>query len=311
MEIGVQTKNIINDENPEEGFALLRQTGFSSVDFSLNSYLTNTSLYQERRNSFFDRSKEELKAFFAPHREAAERNGIRIHQMHMPYPNYVPGASEELNSYLWNVVAPKSLQVCRYLDCHYIVVHGLKLTRYFGSEEAEWAKSEEFLNSIALLAGELGITICIENLYTSTSGHLAEGPCCNAWKAAERIDRMNERYGAEVLGFCLDTGHANLVGLDMERFILTLGDRLKVLHIHDNDGVRDLHQIPFAYTRSRENLPSTDWEGFLRGLRRIHFRGVLNFETAPVLDAFPKELKREVLCMIAGIGRYFGSHLEA
>lgn len=310
MEIGVQTKNVISDENPEDGFALLRQIGFSSVDFSLNSYLTNKSLYQEKRNSFFDYSQEELQVFFAPHRAAAEKIGVRIHQMHMPYPNYVPGASEELNAYLWNQVAPKCLQVCHYLNCHYIVVHGLKLTRYLGSEEAEWAKTEEFLNLIAPLARKLGITICIENLYTSKNGHIVEGPCCNAWKAAERIDQMNEKYGAEVLGFCLDTGHANLVGIDMERFILTLGDRLKVLHIHDNDGVRDLHQIPFAYTRSRENLPSTDWEGFLRGLRRIHFRGVLNFETAPVLDAFPRELKKEVLCMIAGIGRYFSNCLE-
>lgn len=30
---------------------------------------------------------------------------------------------------------------------------------------------------------------------------------------------------------------------------------------------RDLHQIPFTFTRSRENVSSTDWEGFIRGLQ--------------------------------------------
>ena len=97
--------------------------------------------------------------------------------------------------------------------------------------------------------------------------HILEGPCCDARKMAERIDRINEKYGAEVLGFCFDTGHASLVGIDFEKFILTLGKRLKVLHIYDNDGIADLHQMPFTFTRTRENHPSTDWEGFVRALR--------------------------------------------
>lgn len=156
----------------------------------------------------------------------------------------------------------------------------------------------------------MGITICIENLYGGIGGHLVEGPCCDARKAAARIDRMNERYQAEVLGFCFDTGHANLVGLDFEDFLTTLGSRLKVLHIHDNDGVADLHQIPFNFTRARENVTSTDWEGFIRGLRKIGFDQVLSFETAPVLTAFPQELKAQALTLIAQIGAYFAKKIE-
>ena len=131
------------------------------------------------------------------------------------------------------------------------------------------------------------------------------GPCCDARKAAERIDRINDRYGAQVLGFCFDTGHANLVSIDFEDFMTRLGSRLKVFHIHDNDGMGDLHQIPFTFTRTRENRASTDWDGFIRGLRAIKFDGALSFETAPVLTAFPAEMKREVLGLIAGLGRYF------
>ncbi len=73
------------------------------------------------------------------------------------------------------------------------------------------------------MAKEMGITICIENLYDSLGSHLVEGPCCNAKKAVERIERMNEKYHSEVLGFCFDTGHANLVGLNFEQFLTTLG----------------------------------------------------------------------------------------
>ncbi len=252
LRIGVQTKNVIEDDHPEDGYALLKASGFSCVDFSLNGYLLNTALYQSEVNSFFDQTMQELEQFFAPHKKGAKSAGITINQMHMPYPNYVPKGSKELNDYLWNVVAPKSMEICAFMGCPYIVVHGFKLAYYLGSELKEWERTEAFLDSLAPIAKELGITICIENLYEGIGGHIVEGPCCDARKAVERIDRFNDKYHGEVLGFCFDTGHANLVGIDFERFITMLDYRLKVLHIHDNDGIADLHQIPFTFTKTRE-----------------------------------------------------------
>ena len=310
VSIGVQTQNVVRDSDPEAGFKMLKDAGFSCADFSLNSYLKNLSLYKFELNDFFDRTDSELEAFFEPHKKGAQSEGIRIHQMHMPYPNYVPNGKKELNEYLRNVVAPKSMKICAFFEFLYIVVHGFKLSHFLGSEELEWRETERFLDSLAPLARELGITICIENLYTSIGGHLVEGPCCNGRKAAERIDRFNERHRAEVLGFCFDTGHANLVGIDMEGFIRMLGPRLKVLHIHDNDGIADLHQLPFTFTKTRENQTSTDWDGFVCGLRGIHFDQVLSFETAPVLDSFPGEMREEVLGFIARIGEYFAGKVE-
>lgn len=303
--IGVQTQNVVKDNNPREGFEMLKRAGFSCADFSLNGYLLNTSLYQSKLNAFFDKSLQQLEDFFASHKQGAEAAGITINQMHMPYPIYVPGADKEINDYLRDQVAPKSMGICHYFGCQYIVIHGFKLAYFLGSEEAEWRESEKFIDAIVPYAKELGITICVENLYESRGGRIMEGSCCDAGKAVERIERINDRYGAEVLGFCFDTGHANLVGIDMEGFLTRLGRHLKVLHIHDNDGVRDLHQIPYTFTKTRENRASTDWDGFLKGLRNIRYEGVLSFETAPVLSAFPEGMKADVLAFIAGIGAYF------
>lgn len=308
--IGVQSKNIIDDRQPQTGFEILKQVGFSCIDFSLNSYLLNTDLYAGKLNPFFRQSIHELELFFTPHKEGAKKTGITINQMHMPYPIYIPNGKKELNDFLWEEVALKSMELCSFFECKNIVVHGFKLARYLGTEEAEWEYTERFLNYIAPMAKEMGITICIENLYDNVGGHLVEGPCCNAKKAADRIDRFNERYNAEVLGFCFDTGHANLVGLDFEQFITTLGDRLKVLHIHDNDGVADLHQIPFTFTKTRENHTTTDWNGFISGLTKIKYHHVLSFETAPVLSSFPKEMKQEALAFIAKIGAYFSEQVD-
>lgn len=311
MQIGVQSKNVVNDEHPEDGFELLKRTGFSCTDFSLNSYLLNTNIYQFEINDFFDKSIQELEKFFTPHKRGAEAAGININQMHMPYPIYVPKAKKDLNDYLLNEVAVKSMQLCAFLECKNIVIHGFKLAHFLGSEDAEWEQTENFLDFLAPMAKEMGITVCIENLYDAVGGHLIEGPCCDARKAVERIDRMNEKYNAEVLGFCFDTGHANLVGIDFESFLTMLGDRLKVLHIHDNDGVSDLHQIPFTFAKTRENKSSTDWDGFIRGLKNIHFDKVLSFETAPVLTAFPEAMKTDALEFIARIGRYFQSEIDS
>ena len=310
LKIGVQSKNVVHDSSPAEGFALLKRAGFDCCDFSLNDYLKNTDLYSGETNPFFDRSISELEAHFAPHKEAAAAAGIRINQMHMPYPVYVPGAKKDLNDYLWQQVAPKSMEICRFLECRFIVVHGFKLAQYVGSEEAEWEKTEEFLESIAPLAKEYGITVCMENLYVSQGIRMAQGPGSDAAKAARRIDAMNERFGAEILGFCFDTGHGNLVGLDPYRFITGLGKRLKVLHIHENDGIADLHQLPFTFTRTRENTSVLDWDGVLKGLAATCFDGTLSFETAPVLDCFPQELKEDTLRFIARIGRYFAGRIE-
>lgn len=305
LKLGVQTRNVVEDADPAAGFAMLEAAGFSCCDFSLNGYLVNTDLYRSEVNSFFDQSVSELEKFFTPHKNGARKHGIRIHQMHMPYPIYIPTAKKRVNDYLWNEVAPKSMAVCSFLECPYIVVHGLKLAKYLGSEEEEWKETERFLDWIAPMAKEMRITICVENLYDGIGGHLVEGPCCNARKAIERIDQINDRYHAEVLGFCFDTGHANLVGIDFESFLTQLDSRLKVLHIHDNDGIGDLHQIPFTFTKTRENKSSTDWEGFIRGLQNVKFDGTLSFETAPVLSAFPGELKQEALGFIAKIGKFF------
>lgn len=309
LSVGVQSKDIVFDECPIEGFEMMKRAGFSGCDFSLNSYLTNTSLYSMKVNDFFSQSVSELENFFTPYREAAAIVDIKINQMHMPYPSYIPGATVEVNDYLMQTVAPKSMEICAFFGCPYIVLHGFKLAKELGSEAAEWEQTERFLESLAPLAKELNITICLENIYTSIGNHIMEGPCCDAVKAAARIDKMNEKYGAEVLGFCFDTGHANLIGLDFEKFITTLGGRLKVLHIHDNDGISDLHQIPFTFTRNRENKSSTDWDGFIRGLCAIQFDGVLSFETAPVLSSFPRIMKRDVLRFIAQIGNYFAEEI--
>lgn len=94
QKIGVQTKNVITDENPAEGFALLRQAGFTCTDFSLNSYLLNTELYRLKRNAFFSQSERELENFFAPTGEGLSRQGLRSIRCICPIQSMYPRLPE-------------------------------------------------------------------------------------------------------------------------------------------------------------------------------------------------------------------------
>ena len=97
LQTGVQTKNVVEDRNPEEGFKMLSRAGFSCADFILNSYLVNRDIYQSKLSPFFDSTVSELERFFQPHREGARGGGITINQMHMPYPLYVPKGKQDIN----------------------------------------------------------------------------------------------------------------------------------------------------------------------------------------------------------------------
>ena len=80
------------------------------------------------------------------------------------------------------------------------------------------------------------------------------------------------------------------------------------MHIHDNDGVSDLHTMPFTFARSWNPL-STDWNGFVRGLKEIGYKAVINFETYRCVENFPEALRPSVLRLLADMGSYFANQL--
>ena len=163
VRIGVQSKNIVIDTAPDYGFRMIRDAGFSCVDFSLNSYLKNQNIYKEQINDFFDKTIVEMENFFEVHKNAAIESNIAIHQMHMPYPIYVPYATDQINHYLMDNVAVKSIKICSFMNCKNLVIHGFKLAETLGSEQAEWDKTQKFLMSLAPIAKENNVVLCVEN----------------------------------------------------------------------------------------------------------------------------------------------------
>ena len=53
-----------------------------------------------------------------------------------------------------------------------------------------------------------------------------------------------------------------------------------------------------------------NWKDVLDGLGKVHYRGVLSFETYPCVNSFPESLSLEILKAICQTGRYFAQVLE-
>lgn len=288
---------------PQEGFERIAAAGFDCADLNLDVFLESSQVRRGCRDSFFTQDIRELEAFFAPWARAARASGIRFSQMHAPYPAFVWGR-RETGAYMREAVIPKSLRIAGFLGIPYVVVHPGKL-QYQAGREAENRWNLDYFSSLIPLAREYGLVICLENLYEAEGGRLVEGPCSSGAEAARLIDALNERAGEERFGFCLDTGHLNLTGREPRETIAALGRRIKALHLHDNNGLEDLHQLPYTFSRR-----GVDWEGVLEGLAGAGYAGALSFETAPCLRSFPDQMRPAVLRAAERIGRYFAGRLE-
>ena len=81
--------------------------------------------------------------------------------------------------------------------------------------------------------------------------------------------------GPRVLGICLDTGHRHRLG-DVAEGIRQGGKAIITLHVHDNHGQRDEHQMPFTGT--------IEWASVLRALREIGYQDTFMYEVGRDAD---------------------------
>lgn len=299
LEVGIQSAYWFDWNDPDGSCKRGSEAGIVAVDFGF----PGVSTQNDPITSFYDKSLDEIIAIFTPFKAAFEKYGMIISQCHAPFPLWLKDRPE-FNDYMI-MVMEKICAVCKFINCPAIVAHNI--TR--STKEKEWNTNMEMYGRMVPAAKKYGIKICLENLFGGFHGHVIGGTCSAPEEAVKYVDTLNENAGEEVFGFCLDTGHANLVSADIRKFINMLGHRLTCLHIHDNDGVEDKHLLP--YTQAHGKYTYFDWESFINGLRDINYQGSLCFETFRVLEVSPKPIWPEMLRAITSVGRYFKGRIEA
>lgn len=306
MKIGVQTKGILPEMKVDKGFEMIKAAGFDCVDINIDTFLKNTDVYSGKINQFFSADVSELAVYFAQYKQQMDRLGIKASQMHAPYPLQVEGKGPQ-NEYMQGVVIPKCILLAEQLGVPWVVIHPFKI-QYIRGTEAERQENLNYFKMLIPLLKQCKVGVCFENLYESMGRRIAEGVCADPADAVWYIDNLNEYAGEELFGFCLDTGHLQLVKRDPYDFITTLGGRLKALHIHENDAIGDLHQMPYSFGSSQDD--GQCWNKIYRGLKEIGYDGALSFETFPTMNSFPRSMRSSVLETIHSIGEYMAEQIE-
>ncbi len=125
------------------------------------------------------------------------------------------------------------------------------------------------LESVVAYAKEKGIRIAFENI-----------------NAPELLFQVMNHFQDSHVGFCYDSGHEACHTPGVE-FLPILGNRLFCTHLHDNDGVGDLHLLPFDGV--------LDFERICRQLREVNYQGNITLELCYSGDYRGKMSKVEFL----------------
>ncbi len=152
---------------------------------------------------------------------------------HGPWIGTEVTAAPESEDGKWLIAAyQKVFDMAQRYKFRHVVVHYSQL--HFADENSrKLAQQHAYSNLETLLnmAHRLGVNMVIENLCQAPSGlHLFTN---------EEYEDIFKRFPEA--NAIIDIGHANVNGLDVERFLATYGERVTSFHLHNNDGKNDNH----------------------------------------------------------------------
>lgn len=306
-EISVQTAKWIDEQKPDESMRYIKECGFDGVDFNINSRF-NATFNEETMTSYFNKSIPELIKEYTPLKEASKKYGVTFCQSHGILVIYYKDNPVKTDYYM--KVTEKMMAVLQYLECKTIVIHPWIGAQFGAEKEEELATNMMIYRRLMPLAKKYGVKICLENLWEKHGDVYVDAPCIDAKEACNYIDVLNEEAGEEVFGFCLDIGHTKFYNTDIYEFIQTLGKRLTVLHLHENDGTSDSHMVPYTQFGAEGPSRCIDWESVLKGLYDAGYEGDLSFETCNAIVNLVPEMKTQTLKHIAEIGKWFRKRLD-
>lgn len=249
-------------------FAILREIGYEWCDYG-----TPYSIYDYHKKTIFNQPMSEFEAFFRQEHENAKAAGMHIGQVHAPFPTYPEsGDPDECRDMIEAI--KKSITASAIMESPYLVIHGAMPLGWRPDEDP--AKTREInariFDELIPVARQAGVKLALENM------PCVGIPTCTPEMLCDYIDMMK---APDVMCACLDTGHANITGIDPGQFARKLGDRLQVLHIHDNDSKGDQHTLPF--------IGNVNWGRFFSALHDIGYAGTLSYEADHFQLLPPKE----------------------
>lgn len=271
--------NICIDRFPEvDLLPRMAAAGYTGVDFNFWDLI--------RRLNWHDPA--EADPWLAELARAAADAGLAWVQAHGPVFSLFQESDDDR---FQRDLAVSALRACGRLGVPWMVMHPSTLR--IPPEDIQQRRqlievNVDYFRSLLPTCEQYGVGIAIENI----TGKRAESPGVvrTPGSTAEELCAMIDALDHPLVGACWDTGHAQLTGLDQRANLAALGSRLKVVHLHENDGLRDLHLLPFTFQDA-----ASRWHEVMAGLREAGYTGDLTLEVAASFRAVPDALYDDLL----------------
>ena len=285
----------------KEQFAFLKKCGFDATDYSLGRYFDRSKIMGDMDTI----TDEQIKEYFTTLKAEADKVGFEFGQTHGAGGGHPSSFDYDYEEMANRAIA--SIKATHYLGSKFCVIHPVIMPgrRYDILKKETFDKSVEFYRRLIPTLEEYNVYCCIENMWLRDPvyGHICSTILSHAEEMAEMCEVLGDNFR-----ICVDVGHCNLTQDDPAEMVRICGDKVACLHVHDTDGISDLHTFPFSAQAKpagmKWNPMRTDWADFMKALDDIDYKGNLSFEiTVPG----PAELKEDGLKYLAAIGRYLVS----
>lgn len=306
--MNISCQNIINSERPMQGIIDLKRAEFDGILLCAGAHFPKKARAHDGAAVSHDMEREQSRETWLAEKYSPEtigeryeglaikcrENKIRISAVSTPG---LPDKAAEETDYavFMRKCAEEGIRLCGKTGCRYMVVPPLR-----AEAVRAWELNRKFYLTLAATAKEKDVCILLKNQGREIGGRLVRGICAEPSQTAEWIDRMNGEAGEERFGFCLDTGMCSLCGNDIHEFILTLGQRIKMVVLKDCAWQRETALLPFTCGDS-----GTDWLGLIRGLRDIDFDGELVIDFSGTIHAFSPLLRPALYKLARETAGYF------
>ena len=285
MKISTEIVSAARIVGEEKAVELIARAGFDAWDFSMFAMARWDWANQCVQDNGHPLRSAEYAAFAKRLRQIGLDNGIVCNQSHAPFPVRIP----EIRDYLK-----------RAIECTAIAGGEICIIHPDNNKTAE--ENAEMYCELLPFAKEHGVKIATENMWNWNKelDQAAPAACSHHDDFLAHIQAVNDPY----LVACLDLGHAEMKGLGTtaRESILTLGEYLQALHIHDNDRWHDSHQIPFSM--------EMDFDVIVRSLKEIGYQGYFTLEADRYLSAFDENTVFEGIKNMASAARRLADMFE-
>ena len=264
MKISTEISSAARIVGEERAVEYIAKAGFDAWDFSMFSMCNYDWPANKLLPNEHPLAGNDYLSFAGKLKKIGEDNGITCNQSHAPFPS----RSAEIRSYYKRAIectAEAGGEIC--------VIHP-------DTDKSPEVNGEMYLELLPF-AKSCGVKIATENMWDwdSVKDESSFAACATAESFNAHLDAVNDNFFVA----CLDIGHAEMRGsgtgaVDM---IKKLGERLKALHIHDNDRWHDLHQIPFS--------ASIDFDAVVGALKEINYDGYFTLEADRFLEKYCEE----------------------